>query len=881
MTLSENLQFAISTPQFSMSTLKRDEIPQLKIENFNPRRLLWWKVATSLAMFAAAAFLILASQIGVSAQTRRLVVVKIDGLPYEQVERFVRERDPRTGKSQLPWFDQIFFHDGTRLTNFYVRGMSLSAPSWSMLDTGQHLHIKGNVEYDRDILHTYDYLNFIPFYFKQTTRGNVDMPGTEVLDSIGVRLMMDAYDNYERLPGGQLYERGSQLALLERAGRSHFLKNPIQLAGEFIFTGFEVRNIIYDQIVREMIEKLDDPRVRYMDMWTGSFDHVAHHNNDRESHLAALREIDVLLGTLWTAIQKSPMGSETALIVVSDHGFNSDERVISQGFNLVKLLGSADGGGHHVITKRRLLMDYSLKGINPFVPPITTPASQSYYLKGQSVGYPTALLDFDGNERAGLHLRNSDLNLLHILLQQLQRKDLSPQLRIAATDAFFTALASDRARWQGEVDQLAEELVVLRRANEKLLALCQSQPKKFTPADREMGRDDNARRVCIRSVQGVELESRYAGYVAMMRNLFSLRREGFAPGTLKIAELIPEKAMGPRNSIHDLQDYIAGLGRDGLVLKKDGALDLGRSFLRLNYFDLICEQKVRNNVQPGVSNHPVDFIATRIPREAIAPALPPDLQPDDDAVWLYGGPDRQALVLARAETEGKLRLRYLPIAHLTQDEQGVIKFDRISWQAGLPLRILEDARLDVAVENRAFWLSEWHTDVEWLHALHKTQYSNGLVGLHEQFMQFPAPGTDVNASGLAADDRLMHGFRRRQRGLVETDLLIVANNHWNFDVRGFNPGGNHGSFFRISTHSTLMFAGGDRTGIPRGLAVTEPYDSLSVVPTLLALTGNLQSDNTPVESLARRGFRKFPGRVIKEVTGRDFGARNTAPQKSQ
>ena len=93
----------------------------------------------------------------------------------------------------------------------------------------------------------------------------------------------------------------------------------------------------------------------------------------------------------------------------------------------------------------------------------------------------------------------------------------------------------------------------------------------------------------------------------------------------------------------------------------------------------------------------------------------------------------------------------------------------------------------------------------------------------------------------------------------------MANNHWNFDVRGFNPGGNHGSFFRISTHSTLMFAGGESTGIPRGLAVTEPYDSLSVVPTILALTGNLQSDNQPVENLAKRGFLRFPGRVIPEV----------------
>jgi hypothetical protein len=68
-----------------------------------------------------------------------------------------------------------------------------------------------------------------------------------------------------------------------------------------------------------------------------------------------------------------------------------------------------------------------------------------------------------------------------------------------------------------------------------------------------------------------------------------------------------------------------------------------------------------------------------------------------------------------------------------------------------------------------------------------------------------------------------------------------------------------------------MFAGGAQTGIPRGLAVTEPYDSLSVVPTIFALTGNLESDNSPVESLAKRGFKKFPGRVIKEVLSRESG----------
>src|SRR5690606_3267752 len=104
-----------------------------------------------------------------------------------------------------------------------------------------------------------------------------------------------------------------------------------------------------------------------------------------------------------------------------------------------------------------------------------------------------------------------------------------------------------------------------------------------------------------------------------------------------------------------------------------------------------------------------------------------------------------------------------------------------------------------------------------------------------------APMLDQDAPGLSADERLIRRFRARQRRLVETDLFIHASFHWNFDVRGFNPGGNHGSFYRVSTHATLMIAGGERTGIPRGLVIEEPYDSLSFVPTMMALTGQMRA----------------------------------------
>ena len=62
-----------------------------------------------------------------------------------------------------------------------------------------------------------------------------------------------------------------------------------------------------------------------------------------------------------------------------------------------------------------------------------------------------------------------------------------------------------------------------------------------------------------------------------------------------------------------------------------------------------------------------------------------------------------------------------------------------------------------------------------------------------------------------------------------------------------------------------MVAGGSRTNVPRALDIEAPYDSLSFVPTLLALTANLRDDSNPVPELWERGFRKFPGPVVREL----------------
>jgi hypothetical protein len=323
--------------------------------------------------------------------------------------------------------------------------------------------------------------------------------------------------------------------------------------------------------------------------------------------------------------------------------------------------------------------------------------------------------------------------------------------------------------------------------------------------------------------------------------------------------------MGDRNSIHRLQNYVVGISPNGLQTKADGALDIERSFLRLDYFSLLHGITVRNNVQPQIGNRPVDFIATCFPSQLVRQSLGNAESSTQDAVWIYVDQDHQAVILARENVSGQYSFRYQPVRALRQDTNGAVEFETIPWQADLPLKLFEDQRLHIPEGDRAAWLSQWHTEEEWLKAIHLTQYSNGLIGLYEELAHHKNVGKSADDPQLSDEDRLMRRFVQTQRQAIETDILIVANNHWNFNASDFNPGGNHGSFFRASTHSTWMISGGERTGIPRGLVVDEPYDSLSFVPTLMALTGRLHDDLSPVPELWDKGFRPFPGRVVREV----------------
>ncbi len=353
-------------------------------------------------------------------QARRVVVLKLDGVPMGLVNRYLAERVPdsepgRGGKSRLPWIEEVFVTGGVIFNNFYARGISLSTPSWSMLDTGQHLAIHGNAEFDRYTLRARDYLNFFPFYVKYTMSRQVDMPGVEVLDESGIPMLMDYFGYTGQRQSYQLLQRGIRYSVVTKGLQNRFATRSVEELIDEWQTGFAMSVAVTDQVERDLLAALRDPAMHYVDYFSGDFDHSAHLTADPVTQRRALERIDALIGRIWTAIQRSPYASETLFAVISDHGMNSSPDVYSQGFNLVKLFNSAEAGGHHVITNRHPMTEYKLRGLDPFVQKVTTPSGNSTYLAGQQNEYPTAILDLDGNERASVALRNDDLNRLPLI----------------------------------------------------------------------------------------------------------------------------------------------------------------------------------------------------------------------------------------------------------------------------------------------------------------------------------------------------------------------------------------------------------------------------------------------------------------------------------
>jgi len=802
---------------------------------------------------------------------RRLILLKFDGLPFELVQRYVEERDPQTGKSLLPWIRRVFYEEGVVFEHFYTRGQSLSGPSWAMLATGRPQPLLSNVEWDRATGRMEDYLNNVLIQYDLLRGRRAHARAVEVLDERGAPLLEDLYEPEEKRIGLELIRRGTSWTALARTVRARFPHDSVEellarvLGGPDSHEAFDMAN------EEHLLAHVRDPRFRYLSAFYTLFDHFVHTSNDEALIRELLRRVDRTVGRLYTAIREGPYAEETVLILISDHGVTTRPDVYSQGFNLVNYFTRAEWGGHHVLTKRANLHDFQFRSVNFLAQGFITPSRESLYLKGQA-HYPTLFIDYDGNERAMLQFRHSDLNVLHLVLRELQRQRPEREAR-ALRAFFFEVIERNRARWERECRDLREELwaldVWLRRLRDILAAL---------PAEPEERRKEL--RAQMKNL--AEYRAEYEAYLRMLANLLALRPEHFDPRAVRAEDLIRPRAFGPPNSVYHLQNYVVGL-RDGRIhLSADGRLDEAATFRRLDYLQLLKGHRVLNNVQPQVSPYPVDFIARRIPYEELRSAVHgTPLDTGYDAVWLYSGEERQALLIAKPSPADPEQwwLRYVPIARLRQSADGRITFELREWQPGFPLALWEDEGLNVAGDRRA-WLEAFHSEREWIEATHATRYAIAIVGLYELLGKpvrtFLSEGyvEKVRAAERlvgatpqeddAAPEALLLRFFERRRRNMEPDLLLHANPHWNFNIRDFNPGGNHGSFLRTATWATWMMWGGRHAGLKRGYRVVRPYESLSFVPTVLELIGAMRGGQLSEEARAK-GFRPLPGAIAWEV----------------
>ena len=86
----------------------------------------------------------------------------------------------------------------------------------------------------------------------------------------------------------------------------------------------------------------------------------------------------------------------------------------------------------------------------------------------------------------------------------------------------------------------------------------------------------------------------------------------------------------------------------------------------------------------------------------------------------------------------------------------------LKGENGLEQRLRLRTEGVVIAGDRVEWLSGWHSEEEWLAAVHNTVYSNGVIGVTEALPALPV------------DERDFHAFAR---DMVRPDFLIFAKDH--------------------------------------------------------------------------------------------------------
>ncbi len=843
---------------------------------------------------------------GRAADRPRVIVIKVDGLSPWLVEAAVNPEDDlaisqlddpvqfrravthfrqQLGRQQLlPNLERYFFRNGVRAQHMYSATVTLSAVAWSVLDTGQPSVVKGHGVFERDTGYSRSYLDFLRDTVDFIKRRGDKTLGVWVLDQAGVSLTSDAFDPDRVWMAPQMYLRPDLREYLSRMGmefvsRGHKFSEPQTIlkghlaarVGDPQYVEFG-EAFMMEQLSRKILER-DYTGSEPYDLLTGFFsqiDHQQHSEPSPEGLLARLIHFDELVGEVFHAVEHSQRRANTYVVIISDHGQEFVPGLTAASVPLTRLFRSRMLGGH---TTQTLLSEETDRALTVPLSGVDYPrlyeSDFSPYGKAApggvgEKGWPTTYVEPFGNARAELHLRNNDLNRLHLVLLALRRADYTEEQGQRLGERLQESLlAIDR--W------LPADLSALRD-----YYLGASDWTGFLDQSPDPYQSDTAARL------RVELK-RLEPQLEILTRLQALVERAKAKPVLaelrsqrpRVVDYIPQRYYGPRNSFYQLSHYTVGL--DDNQQWVETTVDWQGRPVPMDYFQVLSDFEVANPPTPDNRN-PFDLIVHAIAPETIQAALVDKklVSSDEllqDVVWVRstvkddprkGG---EGLIMRR----GDGLVKYVPVERLSQDAVGHFSF--VSAMERDPLALLSDPTfLAVAGEDPSSWLAQWHTAKDWLDAIHETRYTTALLVFldlagqnYRAFIERPEFQRDlVGFSSEAMKQRYLRGLERKYSNF-RGDFWVWSSNHFNFSSKGPEPAGSHGGLgWRVARTSFFLW-GGEQTGVRRAAMLEEPATTLDVAPTILCLAGRLSSGHraiAPSAAAPPRPRPSYPGHAL-------------------
>lgn len=860
-----------------------------------------------LSVLLALLVLPAAAQEPPAAERPRIIVIKVDGLSPWLVEAAVHPEDDEvvnrlddpvefrravanyrraSGRQQLlPNIERYFFRDGVRARYLYSATVTLSAAAWSVLDTGQPSIIKGHGVFERDTGHMRSYLDFLRDTVDFVKRRGDKTLGVWVLDQAGVSLVADAFEPEREWMAPQMYVRPDLREYLAHLGLTyvtggHKFSEPVKIVkthlgrrandtAQYVEYG---EGFMMDQVSEHILARDytgDEP----FDLLSGYFtqvDHQQHAEPSPEGLLFKLIHFDELLGRVFHAVEQSQRRGRTYVVVISDHGQEFVPGLTATSVPLTRVFRTRWLGGH---TTQTLLSEETDRALTVPLAGVDFPrvyeSDFSPYGKAApggsgEKGWPTAYVEPFGNARAEIHLRNNDLNRLHLVLLALRRGGWNEDQWHRIGERLQESLSAI-GRW------LPAELETMRDYRAGALDRVRFLEKSADPYQR-----DSAARLQVemgRLEPQLETLTQLEGLINQSHSqsvLGVLREKRF-----RVEEFIPKKFYGPRNSFYQLSHYTIGL--DDQQRWVESTIDPGGHRVPMNYFQILADYEVANPPTPD-NHNPFDLIVYAIPPESIWPALVERgiVGPEErgrDVIWVRSTAENnprkggEALILRRDDNQ----VKYVPIENLVEDIEG-----RFSFTTGAPkdpLQLLSDSSFRAAAgEDPTAWLAEWHTPQTWLEAIHQTRYTNALLVFLDLAGQnfrrsIGTPDFERNLVGFSSDaakQRYIRGLLRKY-GNFMGDFWVWSSEHFNFSSKGPEPAGAHGGLGWRVAQTSFMVWGGEQTDLRRGTLLEERATTLDVAPTLLCLAERLDRSRRPTplhEAAPPRPFLPFPGRVL-------------------